>query len=130
RGPDSDHRAAAEHLVGYLERDGVDVVLGEVVVPGPHQAVKGALDVGEERVTAQPGAQPNRADLDGPRDAVEADREGFCEQFAAWLGFPGLAARRVPGRPGLHAVLELREGEGERDVGPRVAVSVDVDPVN
>ena len=111
RGPDSDHRAATEHLVGDLERDRVDVVLGEVVVPGPHEAVQGALDVGEERVTAQPGAQPDRADLDGSRDAVEADREGVCEQLAARLGLPGLAAGRVPGRRGLHADVALGEGE-------------------
>src|ERR1700726_2724757 len=33
----ADHRAA-EHASGYFQRDGVDVVAGEVVVPGPGEA--------------------------------------------------------------------------------------------
>src|SRR6185312_14661288 len=49
RGPCADDRAA-EHVVGYLQDDGVDVVAGEIVVPGPGEAVQGAFDVGEERV--------------------------------------------------------------------------------
>ena len=65
----------AEHVVGYLQHDRVDVVVGEVVVPGPLEAVQGAFDVGEERVAAQPGEQPDPAGLDGLGGAVEADRE-------------------------------------------------------
>ena len=34
-------------------------------MPGPLEAVEGALDVGEERVAAPPGEQPDRAGLDG-----------------------------------------------------------------
>jgi hypothetical protein len=59
-------RPVAEHVAGYLQRDGVDVVVGEVVVPGPGESVQGALDVGEERVAAQRGGQPDRAGLDDP----------------------------------------------------------------
>ena len=76
---------AAEHVVGYLQHDRVDVVVGEVVVPGPGEAVQGAFDVGEERVAAQPGEQPDPARLDGLGGAVEADRD---------------APRRAPRRPG------------------------------
>src|SRR5206468_4341474 len=47
RGPHADD-LAAEHVVGYLQHDRVDVVAGEVVVPGPDEAVQGAFDVGEE----------------------------------------------------------------------------------
>ena len=94
------------------------------------ESVQGALDVGEERVAAQPGAQPDGAGLDGPGRAVEADREGLGELFAGRLGLAGLAAGGVPGCPGLHAVLERGEGEGEGDVGVVVAVGVDVDPVD
>ncbi len=45
--------AGAEHVVGYLQCDGVGVVVGEVVVAAPLEPVQGALDVGEERVAAQ-----------------------------------------------------------------------------
>jgi len=71
RGPHADHRVGAEHVVGYLQGDGVNVVVGEVVVPGPDESVQGALDVGEERVAAKPGGQPYRAGLDGPGRAVD-----------------------------------------------------------
>src|SRR6266568_5371913 len=37
--------------------------------------VQGALDVGEERVAAQPGEQPDPARLDGLGRAVETDRD-------------------------------------------------------
>jgi len=129
RGPHAD-RPVAEHVAGDLQCDGVDVVVGEVVVPGPDESVQGAFDVGEERVAAQRGGQPDRAGLDGPGRAVEADREGVGELFAGWLGLAGLGAGGVPGGPGLRAVLVRGEGEGERDVGFQVAVGVDVDPVD
>ena len=41
------------------------------------EAVQGAFDVGEERVAAQPGEQPDPAGLDGLGGAVEADRDGL-----------------------------------------------------
>src|SRR5207237_5639678 len=41
RGPHADDRPA-EHVVGYLQHDRVDVVAGEIVVPGPLEAVQGA----------------------------------------------------------------------------------------
>ena len=110
RGPHAD-RPVAEPVAGYLQRDGVDVVVGEVVVPGPGESVQGALDVGEERVAAQRGGQPDRAGLDGPGHAVEADLQGVGELFAGWLGLAGLDAGGVPGRPGLRAVLVLGEGD-------------------
>ena len=51
--------------------------------------MQGALDVGEERVAAQPGAQPDPAGLDGPGGAVEADRDLRGEYLA---GRPGWRA--------------------------------------
>ena len=45
-------------------------------------------------------------------------------------GWRAWATGGVPGGPGLHAVVERGEGEGERDVGLQVAVGVDVDPVD
>ena len=53
--------------------------------------MQGALDVGEERVAAQPGEQPDPAGLDGLGRAVEADREGRGELLAGRLGLAGLA---------------------------------------
>src|SRR5262249_2217730 len=85
RGPDADLRAGEEHVGGGLQRDGADVVAGEVVVPGPGEAVQGALDVGEERVAAPPGQQPDRAGLDRRGHAVEVDRERLGEHFAGRL---------------------------------------------
>ena len=121
---------AAEHVVGYLQRDGVDVVVGEVVVPGPVEAVQGAFDVGEERVAAQPGGQSDPARLDGLGRAVEADRDVPAEHLADRLGLAGLRAGGVLGGPGLPAVLVVGEHERERDVGLLVAVGVDVDAVD
>src|SRR6266702_3755954 len=129
RGPDADHRAA-EHFAGHFQRDGVDVVAGEVVVPGPGESVLGALDVGEERVAAQPGGQPDPVYLHGLGHAVEADRDVRGEYLADGPGLAGLGSGGVPGGPGLPAVLVLGEYEGERDVGQVVAVVVDVDPVH
>src|SRR5207237_3543342 len=129
RGPDADHRAA-EHGSGYFQRDGVDVVAGEVVVPGPLEPVQGALDVGEERVAAQPGGQPDPVYLHGLGHAVEADRDVRGEYLADRFGLAGLGAGGVPGGSGLPAVLVFGEHEGERGVGQVVAVVVDVDPVH
>jgi AraC-like DNA-binding protein len=69
-------------------------------------------------------------DQDRPLIAVEADRERLCDHLAGRLGSAGLRPRGVPGGAGLAAVLVLGEGERERDVGLRVAVRVDVDPVD
>ena len=123
-------RAREEHAGGDLQHEGGHVVAGEVVVPGPGEAVQGALDVGEERVAAPPGEQPDPAGLDRRGHAVEADRDGLGEHLAGRLGLAGRRAGGVPGGPGLPAALVLGEGEGERDVGVRVAVGVDVDPVD
>ena len=90
----------------------------------------GAFDVGEERVAAQPGAQPDPAGLDGLDGAVEADRDALGEYLSAGFGLAGLGAGGLPGVPGLLAVLVLGEDEGERDVGVVVAVGVYVDPVD
>ena len=92
--------------------------------------MQGAFDVGEERVAAQPGEQPDPAGLDGLGGAVEADRDGFGEYLSAGFALAGLGAGGVPGGPGLLAVLVLGEHERERDVGVVVAVGVDVDPVD
>ena len=121
---------AAEHVAGHFEHDRVDVVVSEVVVPGPLETVQGPFDVGEERVAAQPGEQPDPARLDGLRGAVEADRDVLGEYLAGRLGLAGLRAAGVPGGAGLPAVLILGELERERDVGVVVAVGVDVDPVD
>jgi hypothetical protein len=67
------------------------------------------------------------AALDGPGCAVEADREGCGELFAARLALLGLAAGGMLGGPNLGAVLELGEGEDEGDVGFQVAIVVDAD---
>src|SRR5215468_2357276 len=90
RGPDADLRAREEHVGGDLQRDGAHVVAGEVVVPGPGEAVQGPLDVGEERVAAPPGQQPNGAGLDRRGHAVEVDRERLGEHLAGRLGLAGL----------------------------------------
>jgi hypothetical protein len=92
--------------------------------------VQGAFHVGEERVAAQTGAQPDRADPDRSGRAVEADREGVGELFADRPGLLRQVAGGIPDRTGLDAVPELGEGEGEGDVGLVVAVIVDVDPVD
>ena len=91
--------------------------------------MQGAFDVGEERVAAQPGEQPDPARLDGLGGAVEADRDVLGEYLAGRLGLAGVGAGGVPGGAGLAAVLVVGEGERERDVGVVVAVGVDVDPV-
>src|SRR5207244_13192832 len=91
RGPHADHRAA-EHVVGDLQHDRVDVVAGEVVVPGPGEAVQRAFDVGEERVAAQPSEQPDPAGLDGLGGAVEADGDGCREYLSTGFGRAGLGA--------------------------------------
>ena len=54
--------------------------------------MQGAFDVGEERVAAQPGGQPDPVGLDGLGGAVEADREARGEYLAAGLGPGGRAA--------------------------------------
>jgi hypothetical protein len=54
-GPRTYDRDGAQQVGGYLQGDGVDAVLGEVVVAGPLESVQGALDVGAERVAARPG---------------------------------------------------------------------------
>ena len=129
-GPHADDGVGAEQVVGYFQGDGVDVVVGEVVVSGPVESVQGAFHVGEEGVAAQPGAQPDGAGPNRARGGVEADREGVGEHLAGRLGLLGGVAGGVPGRAGLDAVLEGGEGEGEGDVGPVVAVVVDVDAVD
>src|SRR5271165_692461 len=99
-GPDPD-RPVAEHVAGYLQRDGVDVVVGEVVVPGPDESVQGAFDVGEERVAAQRGGQPDRAGLDGPGRAVPSKltgRESVSTSPAGsgWRAWGPVAYQAVP----------------------------------
>src|ERR1700756_5228748 len=86
RGPHADHRAVPQHVVGYLQDDGVDVVAGEVVVPGPGEAVQRAFHVGEERVAAQPGGQPDPVCSHGLDRAVEADRDALGEYLSAGFG--------------------------------------------
>jgi hypothetical protein len=130
RGPHADLRLAAEHVVGHLQRDGQDVPVGEGILAGPLEAVKGAVRVGEERVAAHADEQPDAAGLDGLCVGVEADRGAGDEHLAGGLGLASLGAGGVVGGPGLLAVLELGEHERERGVGLRVCVRVDVDPVD
>ena len=61
--------------------------------------MQGAFDVGEERVAAQPGGQPDPARLDGLGRAVEADREVRGEHLAGgsgWRACAPVAYRAVP----------------------------------
>ena len=61
--------------------------------------MQGAFDVGEERVAAQPGEQPDPAGLDGLGGAVEADRDGLGEYLAAgsgWRAWAPVAYQAVP----------------------------------
>jgi hypothetical protein len=61
--------------------------------------VQGALDVGEERVAAQPGAQPDPAGLDGPDGTVEADRKASAITSPAgpgWRACAPVACQAVP----------------------------------
>jgi hypothetical protein len=99
-------------------------------VPGPPESVPGSLGVGEERFAARPGEQPDPAGPDGLRGRLEADRDGRGEHPAGRPGLAGPGAGGAVGGPGLGAVLRLGEGERERAVGPRVAVVIDVDPVD
>jgi hypothetical protein len=133
RGPHADHRVAAQQITGHLKRDRVDVVAGEVVVPGPLESVQGAFHIGEERVAAQAGGQPDRtgpADLDGRRGGIEADRDDRGQELGGGLRLAGLGAGGIAGGPGLPAAAESGEREHEREIGLRVAVGVDVDPVD
>ena len=103
--------------------------------PAKSKSVKPLLTIGYEQATVSAvidELKQAKTDMVIDTRAVASSRKpGFSKkQFAAGLGLPGLAAGRVPRRHGLHAVLELGEGECERDVGSRVAVSVDVDPVD
>jgi len=82
-----------------FQHDGVDVVVGDVVVPGPLESVQGALDVGEERVAAQPGEEPESAHPGRLGGAVEADRDGLREDLADRPGLAGRFASGVPGGP-------------------------------
>src|SRR5207302_7606140 len=91
-GPYADHRGGAEHAVGDLQRDGQDVLAGERVDPGPLESVKSAFGVGEERVAAYAGEQPDRAGLDGPGGGAEPDRKGRGEHLAGRLGTVGVGA--------------------------------------
>src|SRR5262249_1909680 len=70
------------------------------------------------------------AGLDGLGGGVEAHGVGREEDVAAWLTGPGVAAGGAVGGGGLPAVAVLGEGEAERHVRQRVAVSVDVEPVD
>jgi hypothetical protein len=92
--------------------------------------VKGAVRVGEERVAAHAGEQPDRTRLDSPGAGIEADRGAGDEHVSGGLGLASLGAGGVIGGPGLRAVLELGEHERERGVGLCVPVGVDVDAVD
>ena len=86
--------------------DGVDVIVGEVVVAGPGESVQGALHIGEERVAAEARTQTDRAaivemakesvvvleGLDGLGHSVEADRDGLEQHVTRGLGLAGLVA--------------------------------------
>ena len=71
--------------------------------------MQGALDVGEERVEAQPGRQPDAAGLDGAGGAVEADRDVLGDYFAFGPGLAGRGTGGVPGGSGLPTVLVLEK---------------------
>ena len=61
--------------------------------------MQGAFDVGEERVAAQPGEQPDPARLDGLRRAVEADRDVPASTSPAgsgWRACAPVAYQAVP----------------------------------
>ena len=61
--------------------------------------MQGALDVGEERVAAQPGEQPDPARLDGLRRAVEADLDVLGSTSPAgsgWRACAPVAYQAVP----------------------------------
>ena len=130
--------AGAEHVVGYLQGDGVDVGAGEGIGPGPlevaflavDQPVQDTVGVGEEGVAAFAGEQPAAAGLDGHGRGVEAHLGGLDEDVAAWLAGLGVTASGVVGGGGLPAVVVRREGEAERRIGQRVPVGVDVEPVD
>jgi hypothetical protein len=46
------YRFVAEHVAGYLKRDGFDVDAGEVDVPGPDESVQGRLGESHARLFA------------------------------------------------------------------------------
>jgi hypothetical protein len=74
--------------------------------------VQGAFDVGEERVAAQPGGQPDPVCFHGLDGAVEADRDALGEYLSRGFGLAGLGAGGVPDIPGLPAVLVLGPRRG------------------
>src|ERR1700761_3285323 len=88
RGPDSDHRIGAEHLAGHLQRYGQDVPVGEGVLPGPVESMKGAVRIGEERIAADSGEEPAWAGPHGARGGIEADGRGRDEDLTGWLRPP------------------------------------------
>ena len=94
------------------------------------QPVQDTVGVGEEGVAAFADEQPAGAGLDGGGGGVEADRGGLDEDFTCWFAGLGVAAGGVVGGGGLAAVVGCGEGEAERHIGQRVAVGVDVEPVD
>src|SRR6185437_3574873 len=119
--PDSDLRAGAEHLVGYLQRHAEDVLARERVVPGELKVMEGAFAVGEERIAADADEQPTFTSLDRLRRGVEADRHALDENLANRLGLAGLASSPVIDGPGLGAAFRFGEHERERSVGLRIS---------
>lgn len=129
-GPDPDRRVRAEFGVRHLQGDAEDVGVRHRVLAGPGEVVDDPFEIGEEGIAAQPDRKPVAVRLHHVRRVAERHRDGGEQHVAGGLvATGGLAGRTVHG-DGLAAGVGAGEGERVGDVGPVVAVAVDVDPVD
>src|SRR5262249_60468196 len=127
RYPRSDLRAGAEHVVGYLYGDGVNVGACEGVLAAPlevscravDQPVQDALGVGEEGVAALADEQPARAGLDRRGGGVDSSRGVGDENLAAGVTGLGVVAGGVVGGGGLPGAAGSGGGGSGGASGPR-----------
>src|SRR3954462_98974 len=113
RGPHADLRIGAEQVVGYVQRDGQDVAVGERILSGPLEAMERAVGIGEERIAAHAEEQADRSGLTRVGRGVEAGGGIGDENLADRLRIAGRRAGREVRAAGLPAVLALGKYERE-----------------
>jgi len=88
RRPHSDFRTGAQHLAGHLQRYREYVPVGERVLSGPLESVKGAVSIGEERFAPDADKQPARtgpALASNPTGVAEMSTSPAGSACRAWL---------------------------------------------